>query len=161
MHRRISPLVSLAAVGALMLGGAAPAVAAPAVASVDFEDGTTGTWTRSGGTDSTLSVVDLDGGKVLEVAGRDADYVGIQSPAGIYEAGATYDFSLRVRLAPGTPDTTARLVMKPAYTWVGNTTVTASGWTTISGSYTPEPGDVSEVQAYIGTSDIADTPSFT
>jgi endo-1,4-beta-xylanase len=145
-----------------MLGGAAPAVAAPTtVTSVDFEDGTTGTWTRSGGTDSTLSVVDLDGGKVLEVAGRDADYVGIQSPAGIYQAGTTYDFSLRVRLAPGTPDTTARLVMKPAYTWVGNTTVTASGWTTISGSYTPEPGDVSAVQAYIGTSDIAGTPSFT
>lgn len=148
--------------GALILGGAAPAVAAPTtVSSVDLEDGTTGSWTRSGGTDSTLRVIDLDGGKVLQVADRDADYVGIQSPTGIYEAGTTYDFSLRLRLAPGTPDTSARLVMKPAYTWIGNTTVTASGWTTISGSYTTDAGDVSGLQAYIGTSDIAGTPAFT
>ena len=127
MHRRISPLISLAAVGALVLGASAPATAAPAtVSTVDFEDGTTGAWTRSGGTDSTLRVADLDGGKVLEVVDRDADYVGIQSPTGLFEAGTTYDFSLRLRLAPGTPDTSARLVMKPAYTWIGNTTVTAA-----------------------------------
>ncbi len=162
MPRRISPLVSLAAVGALILGGAvAPAAAAEVtVDSVNFEDGTTGNWSRSGGTDSTLSVVDLDGGKVLQVADRNADYVGIQSPTGIYEPGKTYTFSLRLRLAPGTPDTSARIVMKPAYTWIGNTTVTASAWTTISGTYTAT-GDVSALQAYVGTSDIADVAAYT
>lgn len=163
MPRRLLTLASLATAGALIFGGAAaPANAAPTtVSSVDFTDGTTGDWTRSGGTDATLSVVELDGDTVLRVSDRDADYVGIQSPTGIYESGETYSFSVRLRLAAGTPDTSARLVMKPAYTWIGNTAVTAAGWTTISGTFTAPADDVSALQAYIGTSDIPGTPAYT
>ncbi|WP_295779414.1 endo-1,4-beta-xylanase, partial [uncultured Microbacterium sp.] len=162
MPRRLFTLASLATAGALIFGGAAaPANAAPTtVSSVDFTDGTTGDWTRSGGTDATLSIVELDGDTVLRVSDRDADYVGIQSPTGIYESGETYTFSLRLRLAAGTPDTSARLVMKPAYTWIGNTAVTAAGWTTISGTFTAPAGDASTLQAYIGTSDIPGTPRY-
>lgn len=148
---------------ALVFAPLVPAAAEDTVLSaVDFEDGTIGEWVASGGDDSTLSVIDLDGSKVLQVADRNADFVGIQSPLGIFEAGATYDLSARVKLAPETPATSARLVMKPAYEWIGNTPISADAWTTIEGSYTvPEGADTSELQLYIGTSDITDVPAYT
>jgi hypothetical protein len=56
---------------------------ATTVSKVDFEDGTTGAWTQSGGGAGTLTVVPgPDGGKVLSVNNRNADFVGIQSPTG-------------------------------------------------------------------------------
>ncbi|MFT4285666.1 MAG: endo-1,4-beta-xylanase [Protaetiibacter sp.] len=126
------------------------------VTSVDFEDGTIGSWQQSGGDGGTLSVIDLDGGKVLRVADRAADYVGIQSPTGIFQPGVSYDISMRVRLAAGTPATQVRFVMKPAYDWIGNAAVTADAWTVVSGSYTPAAGaDPAALQLYIGTSELS------
>ena len=37
---------------------------------------------------------------------------------------------MRARLAAGVAGSAGvRFVMKPAYTWIGNTTMTADGWT--------------------------------
>jgi endo-1,4-beta-xylanase len=148
-------IAAVIAAGALVLAPLVPAAAATTViSSVDFDDGSTGAWTQSGGDASTLSVVDLDGDKVLQVANRSADYVGLQSPTGLFEPGKTYDFSMRVRLADGTPATQARFVMKPDYTWIGNGSVTAGAWTTLTGSFTADAAaDPAALQAYIGTGD--------
>ncbi len=166
-RRSLFPYASVLATLSLVTASAvvlsAPASAAPVVISaVDFADGTTGSWTASGGGPSTLSVVDLEGGKVLRVADRDADYVGIQSPTGIFQPGTTYSFSMRVRLADGTPDSSARLVMKPTYTWIGDTAVTAAAWTTIAGQYiVPSDADPAALQVYIGTSDQSPAAPYT
>jgi len=126
---------------------AAAASAATSVSSLDFEGGSYAPWTQSGG--PTLTVA----GGVLEVADRANDFDGIQSPLGLFNAGTTYDLSMRVRLpegAVGAPG--VRFVMKPAYTWIGNTSMSASGWITVSGSYAvPAGADVSQLQVYIGT----------
>ncbi len=99
------------------------------VTSADFEDGTTGTWTPSGGAGLDV-ITNPDGaGSVLAIT-RAADYEGIQSPTEIFQPGVTYTFSMRARLAePGSTEpagptsTGVRFVMKPAYTWIGNTTI--------------------------------------
>jgi endo-1,4-beta-xylanase len=137
---------------------ASPATSAPAVvSSVNFEDGTTGTWTKSG--NATLAVVDSpDGaaeGKVLSIT-RAADYEGIQSPTGIFEPGKTYDFSMRARLGAAVTESAGiRFVAKPAYSWIGNTTISSAEWTTVSGSWTaPADGDPATFQAYLGTADL-------
>lgn len=127
------------------------------VTSVDFEDGTTGTWTPSG--NAGLEVVPDPGtdgaGNVLAIT-RAADYEGIQSPTGIFRPGLTYTFSMRARVAEpaGATDPTSagvRFVMKPSYTWIGNTTI-GTDWTTVTGTYTAD-GDPAELQAYLGSTD--------
>lgn len=127
------------------------------VSSVDFEDGTTGTWFASG--DPTLTVVDVDGGKALEVSNRANGYDGLQSPAGIFEAGVTYTFSARVRLAAGGPTSSEfRFVMKPDYNWIGNTTVTADDWTTVTGQFTvPADADPAGYQVYLEAAEASAT----
>ncbi len=87
---------------------------------------------QSGG--PTLSVVAADGGgKALLVENRAIDYDGIQSPAGLLEPGVEYAFSMKAKLAPGTDGAAGiRFVVKPAYSWVGDTTMTAAAWTTRS-----------------------------
>jgi endo-1,4-beta-xylanase len=139
------------------LAPAASAADAVTVSAVDFEDGTTGTWTQSG--DVTLDVVDLaEGGKALRIVDRDNDFEGIQSPAGIFRPGTTYTLSMRARLADGTAGTPGvRFVAKPAFTWIGNTPVNAAGWTTITGSWTaPDDGtDPAQFQIYIGSDNLA------
>ncbi|WP_164863474.1 endo-1,4-beta-xylanase [Agromyces sp. LHK192] len=147
---------AVAAAGVLL--GTTPAAAEPTtVSSVDFEDGTTGAWTQSGGGSGLLEVVDgPDGGKVLRVNQRAADYEGVQSPTGLFEPGATYDFSMRARLADGVAGPAGvRFVMKPAYSWIGNTTMTADAWTTVAGSFTvPADADPAALQVYLGTGDL-------
>ena len=145
-----------------LIGTAAPfsVVAAPVaraadtvVSSVNFNDSTTGDWTQSGG--PTLSYVDDgSGGMALSIT-RAADYEGIQSPTGLLAEGITYTFSMRAKLADGTADSAGiRFVVKPAYSWVGNTTIDASGWTTVTGTYDlPAGTDPAAVQIYIGTAD--------
>lgn len=146
--------------GAVLALGASLALVAPAamaddvevISAVDFDDGTTGAWQPSG-TQSFDYVPDDDGGLALAVVDRSADYVGIQSPAGLfdgYAAGDVLTFSMQVRLAPGTPASQARFVMKPEYTWIGNTAVTADAWTTVTGTYTVPDGATGR-QAYLGT----------
>lgn len=152
-------LAAIIAAGALVLAPLAPASAETVVvSSVDFEDGTTGAWTQSGGGAGTLTVVDhVDGGKVLSVNNRDADYVGLQSPTGIFEPGETYTFAMKTRLAEGTAGTAGvRFVLKPAYNWIGNTTMTAAAWTTVTGEFTiPADADPATSQVYIGTGDLS------
>ncbi|MBT0995366.1 endo-1,4-beta-xylanase [Cellulomonas sp. DKR-3] len=171
----ISALVlsSLTAVAASSAGAATPAAvttaaepaAATTILSTDFSDASwQDDWQASG--NPTLSLVDVDGDQALQVAGRDADYVGIQTPAGALAGlvpGETYTMSMRVRLGAGAEGSAgARLVMKPAYTWVANGSMSAAGWTTVSGSYTVAAGaDTSALQLYIGTGDLTGATSYT
>jgi endo-1,4-beta-xylanase len=138
------------------------------ISSVNFEDGTTGAWTQSGGGSGTLTVVaGPDGGKVLSVNNRDADYVGLQSPTGLFQAGKTYTLSMKARLAAGTAGSAGvRFVMKPQYEWIGNTTMTADGWTTISAQWTapgaaPAGTDPTTLQLYIGTGNLDPNVPYT
>ncbi|WP_344125942.1 endo-1,4-beta-xylanase [Luedemannella flava] len=141
---------------------------ATVVSSVDFEDGTTGAWTQSGGGSGTLTVVDgPDGGKVLSVNDRDADYVGLQSPTGLFQTGKTYTISMKARLAAGTPGSAGvRFVMKPQYEWIGNTTMTADAWSTVTAEWTapgsaPSGTDPTTLQLYIGTSNLDPNVAYT
>src|SRR5690606_16637903 len=66
-----------------------------------------------------------------------------------------------LRLADGTPPTQARFVVKPAFTWVGNTDVTTD-WTTLTGNYTvPTDAEPDQLSVYFGTADITDVPTYT
>jgi endo-1,4-beta-xylanase len=58
---------------------------------------------------------------------------------------------MQVRLAtPGTAD--VRFVVKPSFTWVGNTTVNGDAWATVAGTFTaPEGADPATLQVYIGS----------
>ena len=118
--------------------GTAALAADTTLVSTDFSDGTLGGWTQSGG--PTLSYVDVDGNPALQVANRTEDFDGIQTPAGLFadvEPGTVLTLSMRARLAPDTVGSAGvRLVVKPAYTWVGNTTMTADAWSTVTGTYT-------------------------
>ena len=130
------------------------------VNSEDLEDGSYEPWTQNG--NPTLSVVTVDGDQALLVANRANDYDGIKSPGGLLEPGVTYDLSMSVRLADGTVGTPGvRFVVEPAYSWVGNTTMNADGWTTVSGSYTvPADADTATQRIYIGTDALAAPYSY-
>ncbi len=64
---------------------------------------------------------------------------------------------MRARLPEGAAGSTdVRFVVKPNFTWVGNTTIDASGWTTISGTYSlPADVEPSAGQVYIGSTNQA------
>ena len=144
--------VALAAAPLVAIGSAAGAAEGDTgvLYDVDFDDGTTGAWVPSG-EGMTLRHVEVDEGQALEVADRTLDYQGIQSPEFTAEAGVTYTFSMRARLAEGTDGTAdIRFVATPAYTWVGNTTIDATGWSTVTGTYTPTEDAPHTV--YLGTS---------
>ena len=141
----------------MMAAPAASAAEPVTIVSTTFEDGTLGPWQNSGG--STAQVIDQDGGKVLSIGGRAADYDGIQTPAGYLAdltPGETYTFSMRARLADGVAGTTSiRFVMKPSYSWIGNTTISAAAWTPVSGTFTvPVGADTTALQVYLGTADL-------
>ncbi len=163
MTRRLSVRASLLAILpllGLLLPTAATAPAALAadplvVSSVDFDDGTTGAWSQSGG--PTLSFVsDGAGGQALSIL-RAQDYEGIQSPTGLLQHDVVYTFSMRARLPEGVAGSTdVRFVVKPNFTWVGNTTIDATGWTTISGTYSlPADVEPSAGQVYLGSTNQA------
>ncbi len=147
-----------AASGRNMTSSAAPqsqqAASSIVVSSVNFDDSTTGTWTQSGS--PTLGYVDDgNGGQALSIT-RAADYEGIQSPTGLLEVGVVYTFSMRARLPTDSAVTSTdiRFVVKPNYNWVANTTINATGWTTITGTYTlPDGVDPAAAQIYIGSTD--------
>src|SRR5690606_2941495 len=141
-----------------------PALTSPAAAAepetlitTDFEDSTLGGWESSG--EPALSyVADEEGGTVLRVGDRANDYSGIQTPAGLFDslaAGDTLTFSMQARLADtDAAPTDVRFVMTPGYAWIGNTTMTADAWTTVTGTYViPAGADAAALQAYIGTAD--------
>ncbi|WP_380169016.1 endo-1,4-beta-xylanase [Jannaschia sp. R86511] len=147
----------------LLAGGAASALPAAAaeddtstadpvvVVSTDFSDDSFAPWTASGG--PGLQVVEVDGNKALRVSNRANDYDGIQTPTGLLQPGAEHTFSMRARLAPGTTGSAGvRFVVTPTYTWVGNTTMTADAWTTVTGTFTPPAGsDPATMGVYLGT----------
>lgn len=166
LRNRLTRAGTSTGLAALVLSGAlvtAPAgstaIAATAadtvVTAVDFEDGTTGTWTPSGGAGLEIVADPGGAGSVLAIT-RAADYEGIQSPTGIFHAGSTYTFSMRARVAEpaeptGPTSADVRFVMKPSYSWIGNTTI-GTDWTTVTGTWTAD-GDPAELQAYLGSTD--------
>ena len=157
---------ALLATGSLFAVTTTAAAADVTIVQTDFADGTLGSWEQSGGDGSTLSVIDYEGGKVLQVANRAADYVGVQTPAGALSAlqpGATYTLTMKARLADGTAGSAGvRFVMKPAYTWIGNTTMAAGAWTTVSGTFAvPADADTSALQVYLGTGDLTPAAPYT
>ncbi|GEL99847.1 endo-1,4-beta-xylanase [Cellulomonas terrae] len=151
----LTTALALAAVPATVVATGTAALAADTtLVSTDFTDGTLGGWTQSGG--PTLSFVDVDGNQALQVANRTEDFDGIQTPAGLFadvEPGTVLTLSMRAKLAPETVGSAGvRLVVKPAYSWVGNTTMTADAWTTVTGTYAvPADADPAQLQVYIGT----------
>lgn len=167
-RRRASALTALSALvlSSLTAVAGAPATAADVtLLSTDFSDSSwESTWQGSGS--STQSVVDVDGNPALKVTGRTADYMGIQTAPGVFDdllvPGKTYTFSMKARLAEDVAGSTGvRLVMKPAYTWIGNTTMAADAWTTVTGAYTvPADATPSELQLYVGTADITGLTTY-
>ena len=156
--RILTAALALPAALLIVVAGSAaiPASAAdyPA-ARLDFADGSLGGWTPFGADASTVAVVDEGGEQFVRVTSRANDYVGIVSPVGVLDPGKTYTMSMRVRLAAGTPETSARFVVRPAYTWVGNTPVVAGQWTTVTGTYTVAADAAPDEQTvYIGTSNL-------
>ncbi|QAY58925.1 hypothetical protein ET475_02195 [Microbacterium protaetiae] len=143
LRTALSVLAAAALVAAPFLAPATPAAAASTpVSSVDFEDGTTGTWTQSG--NPTLAVVPdpLGGsGQVLSITNRTNSWDGVQSPEGLFTEGTQYTFSARV-LVPDVA-TTAHFIVKADYAWVGDTPVPAGVWTTVTGTYTADDNDSS------------------
>ncbi|MGA3058478.1 MAG: endo-1,4-beta-xylanase [Candidatus Limnocylindrales bacterium] len=169
MTRRASIWSNLLAIAAVLGSVASVTLIAPpvvrgadsVVSSVNFNDSTTGTWTQSGS--PTLSYVDDGkGGMALSIL-RAHDYEGIQSPTGLLAQGTTYTFSMRAKLPDGAAGTTdVRFVVKPNYNWVGNTTIDASGWKTVTGTYSlPDGVDPTAAQIYIGSTDAADSSAYT
>jgi len=139
-----------------MIGSAAPqsqqAASPIVVSSVNFDDSTTGTWIQSGS--PTFSYVDDgNGGQALSIL-RTNDFDGIQSPTGLLEAGVQYTFSMRARLPADSAvaSSEVRFVVKPNFNWVANTTINATDWTTVTGTYTlPDGVDPAAAQIYIGS----------
>ena len=149
---------ALVAAPLVAIGSAAGAAETQVLLGVDFDDETTGDWTRSG--EPVLGFVDAEGGKALEVADRTTDYDGISSPEVAYEAGVSYSFTMRAKLPEGTEGTAGiRFVVATDYTWVGNTTISDDAWTTVSGTYTPTE-DVTR-SVYLGTGDLSGTEAGT
>ncbi len=153
-------LVSLALAAGLLSATGVASADPEVLLSTDFEDGTYAPWTASGA--PGLSVVDIDGGQALLVSDRTNDYDGIQAPTGLLRPGGAYTFTGRARLAAGTAGSAdVRFVVKPDYTWVGNTTMTADAWTTVTGTFTaPAGADPGAVQVYVGTAETGAPYSY-
>ncbi|MFU8945305.1 endo-1,4-beta-xylanase [Mycetocola zhadangensis] len=158
------------AIGALAAGLLVPLLTTPASAAPDtlistnFNDGTLGGWEQSGSPELSY-VPDEAGGSALRVGDRTNDFSGIQTPAGFFDdlaVGDTLTFSMKSRLVdPAPAPVGVRFVMKTSYAWIGNTTMTADAWTTVTGTYEVAEGtDLSTLQAYIGTADIPETASY-
>ncbi|MCM6762719.1 endo-1,4-beta-xylanase [Rathayibacter sp. ZW T2_19] len=142
--------------GALVLPSAQAAELEPTVLlQEDFEDGAWDPLVQNGG--PTLSVIPEGGDKALLVQGRANDYDGVKTPANLLQPGGSYTMSAQVRLAgPAGTTASARFVVEPSYSWVGNTTVTSDAWTTVSGTFdAPAGADPATLRAYIGTSALA------
>ena len=132
--------------------GTAPGPVGNVITNLDFDDETFAPWTASGNPEFAY-VDDGAGGKALSIT-READYEAIQSPAGLLESGVEYTFSMRAKLASATDAAAIRFAVKPAYDWVGNTTLTTE-WTEITGTYTlGEAADPLESQVYLGISQV-------
>ncbi|AGZ41807.1 endo-1,4-beta-xylanase [Actinoplanes friuliensis] len=165
--------ISVAALTLLATLPATVVVAGPAAAAVDpapvtvvtsdFEDSTTQGWSARGGETVAASDVVAHGGDgSLAVTGRTATWEGPSLDLlDVVEKGTQYTFTVWVRLAAGTPADDARLSVErrtdgtASYDQVvGNTAVTADGWTSLSGRYTLAT-DVDFLRVYAETTTTA------
>jgi endo-1,4-beta-xylanase len=148
-------------------GGIAAIVTAPGaqaaepvvVVSSTFEDGTVQTWGgRASETVAVSTAVAHAGTRSLVVTGRTASW---QGPAlnvlSTMQKGTRYTLSVWVRLAAGEAATQARLSVERRLTTVsnfdqvvGNTNITDSAWTQLTGSYTLA-NDADFVSVYVET----------
>ncbi len=148
--------IGMAVLALLTVSVVAPAAAADTVVTQEtFEDGALdASWQQSGG--PTLSVIDAHGGKALEVGARANNYDGIQTAPGVIVAGGTYTVSMAVKLADGvvgTPGVRFIANYGSTYDWIGNTTMNATTWTTVTGTYTVPTGAAAP-KIYVGTDDL-------
>ena len=111
----------------------------------NFESGTPEGWTPRIGRE-TLAVTNADAHEStysLLTTGRQATFDGPSiNAAGKLCNGSRYNIGLWVKLAPGTPDTQLRVSLQRSLggvtnfnTIIGNTTVTANGWTRLRTTY--------------------------
>ena len=142
-------------------GGTCTPTSPTTLVAANFDDSTLGALSNDGG--STTSFEQVDGNTAVRVTGRAQDFDGLQTATGALSSltpGQSVTMSAKVRLAGTTAATTsARLVVKPAYTWVGNSAgVSSAGWTTLTGTYTvPETGVApADLQVYLGTDALSD-----
>ncbi|MFW7415298.1 endo-1,4-beta-xylanase [Demequina sp. SO4-18] len=161
---RPTAAVAFAAMAAILLSFAlVPATSGPARAaasgevSIDFEDGTTGTWVANG--DASLEVVDDGSGEnmVLSVSGRTATYEGVTSPTGAYDEGVEYTFSMDVKLSAASA---LRLIANETgadneYVWMGNITAAADEWVTVTGTHVFGAGAPS-AKVYLEVAELTD-----
>jgi glucuronoarabinoxylan endo-1,4-beta-xylanase len=128
-----------------------------------FETGNTSGWSSFGSTTLIVETSQVHSGiYAVEVTNRTASYMGIaQSFVGVLQSGQTYDVSAWVRLAGGA-DQTMQLTMQKTeagattYAAIASGSVSANGWTQLSGQYTYNPsGTVSALNFY------AEVPSST
>ncbi|WP_196250734.1 endo-1,4-beta-xylanase [Cellulomonas sp. JZ18] len=166
--------VATAAAAALVAGVVAPLVATAApgdvvVVAEDFESATAaapqGVLVQSGG--PTLAQVTEGTNKVLSVTGRANSYDSVSTATGLFEDGVEYTLSAKVKLVDDVAGASARLVGyrgadgTGAYTWVGNTAVSSTAWTTIQGTYTLPAGAVpANAKVTVEVSTESAFPSF-
>ena len=127
--------------------------------NLDFDGASVAPWASNPPT-ATSFVANGDG-QALAIT-RTADWHGIESPAGLLEAGTTYDVSFRARLADSAASPqSVRLVGKStttgddAYNWIGNTEITSADWTTVTTTFAVPESALSTV-LYFGSSGAAD-----
>ncbi|MFI5916471.1 endo-1,4-beta-xylanase [Dactylosporangium sp. NPDC051541] len=147
----------------------APPTGPPDQAGVatDFEDGTAQGWSsRFGVGQAAVSTADAHGGThSLLTTGRTETWTGpSRSLLGRVSKGSRYTFDLWVKLAPGEASSALRLSMErstggaASYDQiVGDSPVTASGWTELRGTYTLAY-DVDALSVYVESS--SGTASF-
>ncbi|HUA67933.1 MAG TPA: carbohydrate binding domain-containing protein [Candidatus Saccharimonadales bacterium] len=121
-----------------------------------FETGGTTPWFPFGSPTLTVETSQVHSGTyACEVSGRTATYMGIaQSFVGDLQAGQTYNVSAWVTLVSGGSQTMQLTMQKTdgsgtGYTPIASGSVTTSGWTQLSGTYTYNPsGTVSALNFY-------------
>lgn len=150
---------ALAAVALVVAPVTAASAADEPVASDDFTSDLSADWRASG--TPTLGYVEVEGDRALEVSGRTQTFFGIETVPGLLQAGSTYTITADVRLADGVVTTPqARFVQNPGpvqeYQWVDgtNTAISATGWTTITGTFSVGEG-VANARIYLEVSDLS------
>lgn len=121
-----------------------------------FETGNTTGWFAFGSPTLTVeSTVVHSGNYACAVTSRTATYMGIaQSLVGLLQSGETYNVSAWVMLDGGTSQTMQLTMQKTdgsgtGYTEMASGTVTSSGWTQLSGTFTYNPsGSVTDLNFY-------------
>ncbi|WP_440895025.1 endo-1,4-beta-xylanase [Amphibacillus sp. Q70] len=122
--------------------------------STDFEEGREG-WAARGDVNTEV-VDDGTGNHALLVTGRSADWHGATlDVTDLLETGAQYEVSLSVKRLEAEEDSTIKITAletPEAYVTVGDTTVSDTEWTKMTGSYRLGD-DVSAVEFYVESSD--------